>query len=155
MFEIVTDKSAIDFSDFFELHRLIFPEQLISDVLLRDLFHMDSAFVFLLKQNETNSGFVFFQLVASEIEILDVGVLADCRNQGVASKLLENLFQFAKDHAVETIHLEVRSKNVAAVNLYMKHRFQKTGVRKKYYHDGEDAVLMSLKVYPSPLGGKV
>lgn len=145
MFEILTDKSLIRFSDFLELHREIFPEQLISDVLLRDLFDIDSAFLFLLKDNDTNTGFLFFQLVASEIEILDIGVRAECRVQGLASQLLTKLLGFATQHDVAAIHLEVRAKNVAALALYAKHHFQKTGLRKKYYQDGEDAVLLSLK----------
>lgn len=39
--------------------------------------------------------------------------------------------------------LEVRESNVAAINLYKRHGFTEVGRRKKFYPDGEGAVLMN------------
>ena len=39
--------------------------------------------------------------------------------------------------------LEVRSSNTPAINLYKKAGFTNLSVRKKYYDDGEDAVVMA------------
>ena len=48
----------------------------------------------------------------------------------------------AKSMAVETISLEVRISNHAAIALYEKCGFSRAIVRKNYYSDGEDALLM-------------
>lgn len=146
MLEIVTEKPAIRFEDFLQLHRLIFPEQQISETSLRNLFYEDRTLVFLLRFNEMNAGFLFFQLAASEIEILDIGILTNCRGQGGASRLLAELINYAKKNNVQEIHLEVRSQNAAALNLYCQNGFLKTGLRKGYYSDGDDAVLMKCEI---------
>ncbi len=40
------------------------------------------------------------------------------------------------------LKLEVRQSNLAAIHLYSKRGFTKTGVAEGYYGDGEDAIIM-------------
>lgn len=82
-----------------------------------------------------------------EIEILDVAVAPDWRNQGLGAQLLQQVFsQFPED--VARVLLEVRASNRPARALYRKLGFSEDGRRKNYYpkSDGgrEDALLMSL-----------
>lgn len=44
----------------------------------------------------------------------------------------------------ESVLLEVRASNQPAQQLYASLGFECVGLRKKYYGDGEDAVLMTL-----------
>ena len=47
----------------------------------------------------------------------------------------------------ETVLLEVRASNAAAIGLYEKYGFVRNGLRKGYYsHPKEDAVLMSARI---------
>jgi ribosomal-protein-alanine N-acetyltransferase len=41
------------------------------------------------------------------------------------------------------ITLEVKAHNTRAIGLYMKHGFVDVGLRRKYYADGSDALLMT------------
>ncbi len=98
-----------------------------------------------------NDGFlcaqVFGRVVEDELHILNIAVDRAWRRHGLASKLLEELFQKAAGLGVETAFLEVRSSNVAAHHLYDSLGFKRIGVRKAYYPDtGEDAVVMSCKL---------
>ena len=43
---------------------------------------------------------------------------------------------------VNKVFLEVRSSNISAIALYEKKGYTKISVRKKYYADGEDALVM-------------
>lgn len=65
----------------------------------------------------------------------------DYRNKGVA----EALFDYAKDAlksaGVEKLFLEVRESNAPAIGFYIKNGFKKISVRKKYYADGENALV--------------
>lgn len=47
-------------------------------------------------------------------------------------------------HDAESVLLEVRASNKPAQRLYASLGFERVGVRKRYYGDGEDAVLMTL-----------
>lgn len=44
----------------------------------------------------------------------------------------------------ESVLLEVRASNAAALHLYDSLGFERVGLRRRYYADGEDAVLMTL-----------
>ena len=74
--------------------------------------------------------------------IMNVAVDDRLRRQGIASALLERLFEQA-DRAGEQYTLEVRRSNEAALALYERFRFRSAGLRRRYYADnGEDAVIM-------------
>ena len=45
-----------------------------------------------------------------------------------------------------TAFLEVRASNAAACRLYSKMGFEEVGIRKGYYSDGEDALLMEKRL---------
>ena len=49
---------------------------------------------------------------------------------------------------IEAVQLEVRASNAHALQLYRSLGFQQVGLRRQYYRDGEDAVLMTLPLQP-------
>ena len=44
-----------------------------------------------------------------------------------------------------SVFLEVKRSNLSAINFYKKFNFKEIGLKKKYYSDGEDAIIMRLK----------
>lgn len=48
--------------------------------------------------------------------------------------------------------LEVRESNAAAIRVYKRHGFEEVGRRKKFYPDGEGAVLMNRAPGRPPAG---
>ena len=88
-------------------------------------------------------GFAGAWIVAGEGDITNIAVNPSYRKQGIASRLLEKLFEVCKENNCTEITLEVRTSNIAAQNLYKKFNFKEEGIRKKYYSDnGEDAIIM-------------
>ncbi|HPB94278.1 MAG TPA: hypothetical protein PKW66_00100, partial [Polyangiaceae bacterium] len=55
---------------------------------------------------------------------------------------------WAGQHHVQSVLLEVRRSNLAALRLYRSFGFFLRGLRKEYYGDGEDAVEMGLVLDP-------
>jgi ribosomal-protein-alanine N-acetyltransferase len=53
---------------------------------------------------------------------------------------LQHVFEKFKEHRVA--FLEVRKSNTAAIGLYERFNFKRIHIRKKYYSDGEDAIIM-------------
>jgi len=74
--------------------------------------------------------------------VMNVAVDDRLRRQGIASALLDRLFELAdKPNAQYT--LEVRTSNDAAIRLYEGFGFRTSGRRRAYYHDNrEDALIM-------------
>lgn len=81
------------------------------------------------------------------VEVLDVAVSPQWRRRGVARALLSALLERLPETA-ESVLLEARAGNTAALALYRGLGFREDGVRRNYYpaeHGArEDAVLMSL-----------
>ena len=74
--------------------------------------------------------------------LMNVAVDPACRRQGVASRLMAQLFETA-DRPHEQYTLEVRESNDGAIALYERFGFRGAGHRRAYYHDNrEDALIM-------------
>lgn len=74
--------------------------------------------------------------------VMNVAVDDRLRRQGIASTLLEHLFDLADGPGVQYT-LEVRPSNAAAIQLYERFGFREAGKRRAYYHDNrEDAAIM-------------
>ena len=81
-------------------------------------------------------------VVFEDAEVLNVAVAPSFRRQGLGEKLLLALEDFAKSKGAERLLLEVREGNSPARGLYEKQGFSAFGVRKNYYSDGENAIVM-------------
>ena len=81
-------------------------------------------------------------VIFEDAEVLNVAVSPSFRRQGLGEKLLIALEEYAKDKGSERLLLEVREGNEPARRLYEKLGFASFGVRKNYYEDGENAVVM-------------
>lgn len=81
-----------------------------------------------------------------DVDILNVCVDKDYRRQKLATKMFEEVIKHFKEKKAERVFLEVRKSNVAAINLYESLGFKEIGVRKKYYENTEDALVMALSL---------
>ena len=89
-------------------------------------------------------GFIEFHQVDDFADIHNVEVEVECRGKGYGTKLLELFLSEMRNRGVTVITLEVRADNVAAISLYEKFGFKRAAVRKGYYANGCDALLMRL-----------
>lgn len=75
---------------------------------------------------------------------MNIVVKKDKRQEGIGSKLLNEIFEIAKQQKAQSITLEVNENNQPAIKLYQKFGFEQVGLRKKYYHNKDNAIIMSL-----------
>ncbi len=87
-------------------------------------------------------GYIGGWVVDGQAHILKIAVHPDFRRQGIAHALLIRLIRDARDLGAHEYLLEVRASNDAAHAFYEKQGFTVIGVRKRYYSDGEDALVM-------------
>jgi ribosomal-protein-alanine N-acetyltransferase len=89
-------------------------------------------------------GYLVCSRYADVWHLMNIAVTPEWRRQGVASRLLERLFEEAGADARYT--LEVRTSNRGAIAMYRIFGFKPAGHRRRYYHDnGEDALVMWLE----------
>lgn len=87
-------------------------------------------------------GYGGLMFVVDDAHVTNIAVAADRRRQGVATRLLAELAWAAIDRGCSALTLEVRVSNVGAQALYREFGFVPAGVRKQYYENVEDAIVM-------------
>ncbi|MGY3749546.1 ribosomal protein S18-alanine N-acetyltransferase [Vagococcus acidifermentans] len=113
---------------------------------LEHLLQHGSHYFFVLKAGAV-VGYLGIQTVLDESEIMNFAVLPSYKRLGLGKQLMAECVSFLKQEAVQTLFLEVREGNIAALNFYKRNGFKKIGSRSGYYHHPvEDAVLMSLNI---------
>jgi ribosomal-protein-alanine N-acetyltransferase len=81
-----------------------------------------------------------------DLHILKVATLPTFRRQGLGRRLMTIAEDHAAEMAGETLTLEVRPSNRAAVQLYESLGYRHMGVRAGYYADDSDALVMTKRV---------
>jgi [ribosomal protein S18]-alanine N-acetyltransferase len=116
-----------------------------SEPLLRQELAEGTARSALLWQGQELAGYICARLLLGELEILNVATAPAFRRRGVAATLLRHLLAEARQQGMERAFLEVRVGNEPAQALYRSFGFRPCGVRRHYYTDGEDALLMAYR----------
>ena len=88
-------------------------------------------------------GYLIVSRYVDAWHVMNVAVDPPHRGRGVATMLLERLFELTVDDARRGYTLEVRVSNATAVALYERLGFTARGLRRGYYTDNrEDALIM-------------
>ncbi|MBP3412769.1 MAG: ribosomal protein S18-alanine N-acetyltransferase [Oscillospiraceae bacterium] len=89
------------------------------------------------------AGYVGSQSVPPEADVMNVAVSPAYRRQGIGRALMEALITELSARGMESLTLEVRASNEAAIALYEALGFLQVGRRPNYYQDPkEDALIL-------------
>lgn len=128
--ELLTCKE-FDFSDAWNLN------------MLTSSFDAGRFFAYGYFERDLLVGFVTYSISVDDADIEDIAVLPSHRRRKIASELLKFAEQQLLQLGKKRILLEVRQNNFPAINLYTLHGYKNISVRKKYYADGVDAIVMA------------
>ena len=87
-------------------------------------------------------GMAMARIAGDEAELLTLAVLPAARGAGVGGSLLAAVLAEAARQGAATVLLEVAPSNGAARALYKRAGFGEVGLRRRYYPDGGDALVM-------------
>jgi ribosomal-protein-alanine N-acetyltransferase len=94
-------------------------------------------------EGERLVGYVINSRYVDAWHVMNVAVDPDYQGRGIATRLLERLFELTANDGRRGYTLEVRVSNVDAIRLYEKLGFERRGTRRGYYTDNrEDALIM-------------
>ncbi len=111
--------------------------------MLESAFNSSRFICLGIEEDEKLIGLVSCSLTDYDADIEGITIDKEYRKNGFAKALLGLLEIKLVDKKIEKIFLEVRNSNTPAKNLYLGAGFKEINVRKKYYSDGEDAVVMA------------
>jgi [ribosomal protein S18]-alanine N-acetyltransferase len=88
-------------------------------------------------------GYLIVSRYVDAWHVMNIAVETERRRNGVASLLLDRLFDLTAGDPRRGYTLEVRTSNRAAIALYERFGFEASGIRRGYYTDNrEDALIM-------------
>ena len=87
-------------------------------------------------------GVITLSVSFEDADLEGIVVKSEFRKGGVASKLFSLAQKALKERGVNRLLLEVREGNIPAISFYNKQGFNKISIRKNYYSDGENALVM-------------
>ncbi len=89
------------------------------------------------------AGYLIVSRYVDAWHVMNLAVSPSLRRQGIATRLMAELFALTADDGRRGYTLEVRISNAAAIRLYEQLRFRSRGIRRGYYTDNrEDALIM-------------
>ena len=107
-----------------------------------ELSHNDYAYMYVLEENGVILGYAGFWLSYEYATITKDSINPALQNKGLGYYLFNKIMEIAKELGATSFSLEVRESNFIAQKLYTKSGYQKVGMRKGYYSDGENAIVM-------------
>ena len=94
-------------------------------------------------------GFAAFHRILDEVELRNMAVDPEHREQGIGKALLEDARDRLLKVGAKRVFLEVRASNKPALSLYYSVGFALHSLRKGYYRDPDEAAyVLALELYP-------
>jgi ribosomal-protein-alanine N-acetyltransferase len=94
-------------------------------------------------EGEPLAGYLIVSRYVDAWHIMNIAVSPEFRRRGIATALLQRLFELTDDRSRRGYTLEVRVSNDGAIGLYERLGFIARGIRRGYYTDNrEDALIM-------------
>ena len=119
-----------------------------ANILKEELQSNSSKFLVAKFKNEV-IGFAGFKILVDEADIMNIAVKQSYRCNGVGSLLLKSLIDLFNSFHLHSLNLEVNEKNIVAIKLYKKFGFKEVSIRKNYYPDNSNAIIMKWNVTPN------
>lgn len=109
---------------------------------IKSLLKEDNIIFRVLLNDNDVIGYYSFAHIVDEGHINNIAVKKEYQSKGFGTMLMNDMIDIAKQKNIVALTLEVEEGNDKAINLYKKFDFKVEGVRKKYYKNTKDALIM-------------
>lgn len=108
---------------------------------------LSSNYIFsVLKYNNSVIGFCLSFISNIESELYKIAISKNYQNLGFGKLLLKLHLAYLTLFEVKQNYLEVNINNHKAINLYKKMGYKEVNIRKNYYFNKEDALIMKIEL---------
>ena len=151
---VVTPMVPADLDEIMLVERQAFQDPWSRRMYLTDLTQNNLATYLVLRSERVGLPGILayggFWLLGEDAHIATIATHPAWRGCCMGQWLLVALLDAADARQATRATLEVRASNVAAQRLYEKLGFEVAGLRRRYYRDGEDGLIMTTSSLNSP-----
>ena len=98
---------------------------------------------YVLELNGKIIGYAFITIIKFEIHLNRIAIDPNYQQKGFGLQLLNKILE--ENSKNKSVFLELKYSNISALKLYNKVGFKKYNIRKNYYSNNNDALLMCLE----------
>lgn len=132
--------SERNLEEIYKLEKKIFPDAWSYEMIKDELDNNKLKKPYILYADDKIAGYAFVWIIEDEVHLNNFAIHPDFREKGLGLKLISFIFDEFKEF--RNMFLEVRQSNKKAIDLYRKVGFNNFFIRKHYYTDGENALVM-------------
>lgn len=132
-----------DLTDIEQIEQRVYPTPWSRSMFAGELAKPSSICLGAVDEEDTLTGYLIVSRYVDAWHIMNLAVHDQRRRAGIGSRLLGALFELTAGDTHRGYTLEVRISNTAAIALYERSGFERSGIRRGYYTDNrEDALIM-------------
>lgn len=128
-----------------ELDAAIFGKEAYSDEQWNSEFTSAAVTILIAAVEGIAVGFCSGAAVGDDYEIRKIGVMAAHRRSGIAKQLLHSAVSLVEPLPARCL-IDVAATNTGAISFYARAGFGEVARRKRYYANGDDAIIMQKKL---------
>ena len=141
---IIRKGTISDLKSIIKIEKKVYNKPYWTESMLKKLFNKDSnEIIWITEIKQKIVGFLIEQRCNSEINLLNVAVDNSFQNIGLGKKLIDYFLKVIPNNS--SVFLEVNKNNFIARKIYSNLNFKNIDIRKSYYNDGGDAIIMKYK----------
>lgn len=114
--------------------------------ILKSELENNNSYYIVAKENDDIVGFGGLWKSIDDIHITNIVTKKNLRNKGIGKTILQELINQAKNFGYNIVTLEVNENNFPAISLYRMFGFKEAGIRKRYYNNIDNAIIMNLEI---------
>ena len=141
---IIRKGKISDLESILNIEKKVYNEPYWNESMLKKLFNIDSnEIIWITEIKQKIVGFLIEQRCDGEINLLNIAIDRSFQNRGIAKKLIGYFLRIIPNNS--SVFLEVNKSNFIARKIYSNLNFKNIDMRKSYYNDGGDALIMKYK----------
>lgn len=117
-------------------------KETVGEEMLAAELHNKFAKFFVATYNNQVIGYLSCWMVEEIVDIINVVIDKTYQHQGYGQALFLEMEKEAKILGCNQIMLEVKETNLQAINFYIKQGYEQISIRKNYYQDRTNALIM-------------
>ena len=130
-----------DLRSIFLIEEVVFSkEHWTIEMIADELEDIPEKITWVIEQSQNILGYCMVRLFNNEVNIINMAITPSFQGKGLGRLLLDHMLNQIPSKS--SVFLEVKEGNFPAINLYQKAGFQQIAIRKNYYGDGKNAVIM-------------
>ena len=117
-------------------------KETVGEEMLGAELHNKFARFYVATFNGIVIGYLSCWMVEETVDIINVVIDKDYQHQGFGQALFSQMEEEAKANNCTNIMLEVKETNLKAIKFYQKQGYEQISIRKNYYQDHTNALIM-------------